>query len=33
MNEQFGRKINQDVTGNMNLFLEEVSEVNGGKVG
>ena len=32
VNEQFGRKINQDLNGNMKLFWKEVSKVNGGKV-
>ena len=30
--EQFGRKINEDVNGNRKLFWKEVSKVNGGKV-
>ena len=30
--EQFGRKMNQDVNGNRKLFWKEVSEANGGKV-
>ena len=30
INEQFGRKLNQDVDGNK-LFWKEVSKVNGGK--
>ena len=32
VNEQFGRKMNQDVDGNRKFFLKEVSKVNGGKV-
>ena len=32
VNEQFRRKINQDLNGNMKLFWKEVSKVNGGKV-
>ena len=31
-NEQFGRKINEDVDGNRKLFWKEVLKVNGGKV-
>ena len=30
--EQCGRKMNQDVNGNRTLFLKEVSKTNGGKV-
>ena len=30
--EQFGRKMNQDVNGNRILFWKEVSKENGGKV-
>ena len=30
--EQFGRKMNQDVNGNRKLFWKEVSKANGGKV-
>ena len=30
--EQFGRKINQDVNGNRKLLWKEVSKANGGKV-
>ena len=30
--EQFGRKMNQDVNGNRKLFWKEVNKVNGGKV-
>ena len=30
--EQFGRKIHQDVNGNRKLFWKEVSKANGGKV-
>ena len=30
--EQFGRKVNQDVNGNRKLFWKEVSKANGGKV-
>ena len=29
--EQFGRKMNQNVSGNRKLFWKEVSKVNGGK--
>ena len=29
--EQFGRKMNQDVNGNIKLFWKEMSKVNGGK--
>ena len=32
VNEQFERKMNQDVNGNRKLFWKEVSKVNGGKV-
>ena len=32
VNEQFGRKINEDVNGNRKLFWKEVSNVKGGKV-
>ena len=32
VNEQFGRKMNQEVDGNRKLFWKEVSKVNGGKV-
>ena len=32
VNEQFGRKMNQDVNGNRKLFWKEVIKVNGGKV-
>ena len=31
-NKQFGRKTNEDVTGNRKLFWKEVSNVKGGKV-
>ena len=31
VNEQFGRKMNDDVNGNRKLFLKEVSNVKGGK--
>ena len=31
VNEQFGRKMNQDVDGNMKLLWKEVSKLNGGK--
>ena len=30
--EQFGRKMNEDVNGNLKLFLKEVSNVKGEKV-
>ena len=30
--EQFGRKMNQDVNGNTKLFRKELSKTNGGKV-
>ena len=30
--EQFGRKVNQDLNGNRELFWKEVSKANGGKV-
>ena len=30
--EQFGRKMNQDVNGNRKIFWKEVSKANGGKV-
>ena len=30
--EQFGRKMNQDVNGNRKFFWKEVSKINGGKV-
>ena len=30
--EQFGRKMNQDVNGNRKLFWREVIKANGGKV-
>ena len=29
MNEQFGRKMNQDESGNKKLFLKKVSEIYG----
>ena len=29
LNEQFGRKMNEDVNGNKNLFWKEVSNVKG----
>ena len=32
VNEQFGRKINQDVNENKKLFWKEMSNSNGGKV-
>ena len=32
VNEQFGRKMNEDVNGNRKLFWEEVSNAKGGKV-
>ena len=32
VNEQFGRKMNEYVNGNMKLFWKEVSNVKGGKV-
>ena len=32
VNEQFGRKMNEDVNGNRKLFWKEVSNVKGGKV-
>ena len=32
VNEQFGRKVNQDVNGNMKLFWKEVGKANGRKV-
>ena len=32
VNEQFGRKINEDTNGNRKLFLKEVSNEKGGKV-
>ena len=32
VNEQFGRKINEDVNGNRKLFWKEVSNMKGGKV-
>ena len=32
VNEQFGRKMNQDVDGNRKLFWKVASKVNGGKV-
>ena len=32
VNEQFERKMNQDVNGNRKLFWKEVSKVNGRKV-
>ena len=31
-NEQFGRKMNEDVNGNRKLFWKEVSKANEGKV-
>ena len=31
-NEQFGRKMNEDLNGNRKLFWKEVSNVKGGKV-
>ena len=33
VNEQFGRKMNEDMNGNKKLFWKEVSNVKGGKVG
>ena len=30
--EQFGRKVNQDLNGNRKMFWKEVSKANGGKV-
>ena len=32
INEQFGRKMNEDVNGNRKLFWKEVSNAKGGKV-
>ena len=32
VNEQFGRKMNEDVNGNKKLFWKEVSNRKGGKV-
>ena len=32
MNEQFGKKMNEDVNGNRKLFWKEVSNEKGGKV-
>ena len=32
VNEQFGRKVNEDVNGNRKLFWKEVSNAKGGKV-
>ena len=32
VNEEFGRKMNEDVNGNGKLFWKEVSNVKGGKV-
>ena len=32
LNEQFGRKVNEDVNGNMKLFWKEVINAKGGKV-
>ena len=32
VNEQFGRKMNEDVNGNRKLFWKEASNANGGKV-
>ena len=32
VNEQFERKMNEDMTANEKLFLEEVSNAKGGKV-
>ena len=32
VNEQFGRKMNEDVNGNRKLFGKEVSNAKGGKV-
>ena len=32
MNEQFGRKMTQNVSGNRKLFWKEISRANGGKV-
>ena len=32
VNEQFGRKMNEDVNGNMELFWKEVSNTKRGKV-
>ena len=32
VNEQFGRKMNDDVNGNRKLFWKEVSNVKGGEV-
>ena len=31
VNEQFGRKVNEDVNGNRKLFWKEVSNEKGGK--
>ena len=31
VNEQFGRKMNEDVNGNRKLFWKEVSNIQGGK--
>ena len=32
VNEQFGRKMNEDINGNMKLFWKEVSNKKGGKM-
>ena len=32
VNDQFGRKLNQDIDGNKKLFRNEVRKVNGGNV-
>ena len=32
VNKQFGKKMNEDVNGNIKLFWKEVSNVRGGKV-
>ena len=32
VNEQFGRKMNEDVNGNWKFFWKEVSNAKGGKV-
>ena len=32
VNEQFGRKMNEDVNGNRKFFWKEVSNVKGGKL-
>ena len=33
VNEQFGRKMNEDLNGKRELFWKEVSNAKGGKVG